>query len=122
MKKVIVISLLCLVGCRTVKTSQKANEEMKKHLELNTLAVKAATREWDVLTYWGDGGVYRLEQMRERVDEAGLAEMNSTAHRSAKQQETLKEREPVKWLVYVSIAMIAIFLVCAVVYVYWKLI
>ena len=110
MKRIIIISLYCLTGCQTLKTSVKHKEDTKRTAELNTVALKAAKVEREVLTYWSEGNVYRFEQIRAQVDEAQLAGITESETRSSKQSEVLKQRKPMKFWLYMGIGLALIFI------------
>jgi len=116
MKGLIMISLLCLLGCRTVKTTTKASDEMKRDVELNTVAVKAAQRETNTVTYWPDGQVYQLQNVKEQVDQTQLGRLGLKEKQVAKQLEVKKESEPLRIWVYVGVGAVVI----ATVLIYWK--
>jgi len=113
MKVIIMISLMCLLGCRTVKTTTKASDEMKRDVELNTVAVRAAQKETNTVTYWPDGQVYQLQNVKEQVDQTKLGRLDVKEKRVAKQSEVLKQSEPLRIWVYlgVGVAVIAAVLI-----------
>ena len=107
---------MCLLGCRTVKTTTKAREELKRDVELNTVAVKAALKETNMVTYWPDGTVYKLRNVKEQVDQTKLGRLDVKEKALAKQSEVLKKSEPFRIWVYLAVGTAAI----AAVLIYWK--
>jgi len=117
MKVIVMISLMCLLGCRTVKTTTKASEEMKRDVELNTVAVKAAQKETNTVTYWPDGQVYQLQNVKEQVDQTRLGRLDLKEKQVARQAEVVKQSEPWRIWVYVGLGAAVI----AAVLISWKL-
>jgi len=108
---------MCLLGCRTVKTTTKASEEMKRDVELNTVAVKAAQKETNTVTYWPDGQVYQLQNVKEQVDQTKLGRLDLEEKQVAKWSELVKQIEPLMIWVYLGLGAAVI----TAVLIYWKL-
>ena len=103
MKRLIIISLMCLLGCKTMKTTVKATDEMKRDVELNTVAVKAAQKETNTVTYWPNGRVHQLQNVKEQVDQTKLGRLDVKEKQIAKQSEVVKQSEPLRIWVYLGI-------------------
>jgi len=114
--KIWLIITICLISCRTVKTTTKVREELKKDVKLNTVEVKAAQKETNTVMYWPDGSVYQVQNVKEQADQTKLERMDFKEQQLVKQSEVLKESKPLNIWVYVGISAVAI----AAALVYWK--
>ncbi|RZM24735.1 MAG: hypothetical protein EOO88_21800 [Pedobacter sp.] len=112
-----IIILLCLLGCRTTKSSLKAKEDSKKQLEQEVLATTMAREERNVLTYWPDGSLYQFEQRKTDVDQSLLGRLKVVEKQQKVEQAEVKDRFPWEIWRYPVLGIGLILMVWG----YWKL-
>jgi len=75
---------------------------------VSLLAVKAAQKEMNTVTYWPDGQVYQLQNVKEQVDQTKLGRLDVKEKRVAKQSEVKKESAPLRIWIYIGVGIAAI--------------
>lgn len=104
--------ILCLLGCalfnKTNKTTTTDKQSSKKQLESSQLLFKTANKETRIITYWNDTGFYQIQNIREQIDLAKTDRLKTEEKALAKQESTLKKREPVNSWIYALIVLVTI--------------
>lgn len=111
MKTTLFMILLLCAGCalfnKTSKTSDVAKQSSINQLESTQLVLKSVDKETQIFTYWNDSGFYRLEQIRERADQAKSDKLKTIEKQEAKQAMVTKKREPLNTWIFVLIVIVA---------------
>ena len=105
------ILLLC-AGCalfnKTSKTSDVAKQSSINQLESSQLVLKSVNKETNIFTYWNDSGFYRLEQIRERTDQAKSDKLKTIEKQEAKQAISTQKVDTENTLMFITILVLMI--------------
>jgi hypothetical protein len=112
-KHLLVGLLLCMTSCalfnKTSKTNSVAKQSSINQLESSQLVLKSIDKETQIFTYWNDSGFYRLEQIRERTDQAESDNLKKIDKQQAKQTIVTKKTEPLNtWIFVLIITIVAV--------------
>lgn len=112
MKTIVFMIILFCSSCalfnKTSKTTASAKQSSTNQLESSQLVLKSVDKETQIFTYWNDSGIYRLEQIRERSDQAKSDKLKTLEKQQAKQTIVTKKTEPLNTWIFVLIILLAV--------------
>lgn len=94
MKSTALIWMLCLMGCATMrktdKTEHTARKEMEKQTYLDKVAITNAGKETQTFTWWNDSTVYQYQSVKEQTAEVKAERLAAKENTSVALKESKK--------------------------------
>lgn len=111
---ILVLSLSsgCSLFKKTSKNTVKDTYTLNKAAEVNLLNLRTAGKETQTYSYWTDSTFYKYELIKEKVDEARVAQEKTNEKQSAVHKQTVKERKTTMDWVYPGIVIGGLILAC----------
>ncbi|RYG34367.1 MAG: hypothetical protein EOO01_32325 [Chitinophagaceae bacterium] len=86
-----------------MKSSTTNSFDLSKQSEENQLTLTTMQKETQVYSYWKDSIYYQYEVIREQIDQAKAGAVKTLENQQAKQEQTIKESQPIDVWIYAGI-------------------